>query len=240
MAARPGQFFNIAFPDGAPYLPRPFSVYEMYQDTREMDFLMATVGVGTLKFENCKAGDVLRMVGPLGNGFTLLPDRPQHVYVAGSIGLAPFIELFQELVKLEPKARHTLVYGCRKTSELVDVDFLESLNWDVHLCTDDGSRGRKGFVTDVLSDLDIDPGAAVYSCGPTPMMEAVHRQCVERKLDCWVSMEEHMACGIGICKGCVIHKEGTPPPLATVCKTGPVFSSREVFSNRDSRETVNQ
>jgi len=226
---RPGQFFNIGFPDMSPYLPRPFSVYESYPETGELDFLIAYVGKGTKKLTECQTGSSLRLIGPLGNGFPLMPEKSHHIYIAGSIGLAPFIELFKELRRLNDASKHTLIYGCRNVEELVDRSFLDGLDWDVHYTTDDGSYGHKGYVTDVLNSFTPPKNSAYYSCGPTLMMKAVNKLVDQRKEPCWVSMEEHMACGIGICKGCVIHNENVRPPLKTICKTGPVFRGSDIF-----------
>lgn len=224
MTAQPGQFFNIAFEDGNPYLPRPFSIYEMHRDVSEISFLVAAVGQGTRRLQACRPGDKLRLTGPLGNTFPIDPSATHHIHVAGSIGLAPFIELSLAIEAARPGVRQTLIYGARTAAELVDMDFLGKFPWHAVGVTDDGTRGRKGRVTDVLKELLGTRGTVVYACGPHPMLEAVRSLCGDTP--CWISMEERMACGMGICKGCVIHHESMEPPLPTVCKTGPIFSAR--------------
>ncbi|MGE4159046.1 MAG: dihydroorotate dehydrogenase electron transfer subunit [Planctomycetota bacterium] len=224
MKAEPGQFFNIAFEDGNPYLPRPFSIYEMHRDTNEISFLIAAVGVGTRRLQSCRPGDTLRLTGPLGNTFPVDPKATHHLHVAGSIGLAPFIELSLAIEKARPGVRQTLIYGARTAAELVDMKFLENYPWKIVGVTDDGTRGRKGRVTDVLKELLGAEGTVVYACGPHPMLDAVRALC--GTTPCWLSLEERMACGMGICKGCVIHHDSMEPPLPTVCKSGPIFSAR--------------
>lgn len=233
LACRPGQFFNLGFPSGAPYLPRPFSVYEMHPSERTLDLLVAVVGEGTRQLAACRPGSQLRLIGPLGRGFPLDDSPDERVFVAGSIGLAPFIEYHKALRTAGETCPHTLIYGARTGAELVDVPFLEGFDWTVMTCTDDGSAGRHGRVTDVLATLSLTDAATLYTCGPTPMMRAVHAAAGSVPL--WVSMEEHMACGIGICKGCVLDDGRSPPPLTTVCKDGPVFQASDVFEL--SRET---
>jgi dihydroorotate dehydrogenase electron transfer subunit len=233
LRATPGQFFNLAFPDASPYLPRPFSLYEKHPENQTIDFLIADVGQGTAKFRNLKKGDLILLVGPLGQGFPLDKGIQHHIYVAGSIGVAPFVELHKKLRELNPKSKQTLIYGARKQAELVDLDFLESFPWTLKTCTDDGSSGFQGQVTDLLDFLTLTTPCRFYSCGPTPMMRAVAEKIHLRDQELFVSLEEHMACGIGICRGCVLYNKQSRPSLKTVCCQGPVFDSREIFpSNR--------
>ncbi len=223
----PGQFFNLAFPDGGPYLPRPFSVYELHDGSDRLDLLIAAVGSGTKRLQRVQPGDELLLIGPLGQGFPIEPESPAHVFVAGSIGLAPFVELHKTLRRKGDTSPHYLIYGARSAAELVDLEFLDQFDWEVIGCTDDGSAGFAGRVTGPLGELSVPAGALYYTCGPTPMMRAVAEALPNERV--YVSMEEHMACGIGICKGCVLYHEGSPPPNPTVCKDGPVFMASEVF-----------
>nr|WP_246386087.1 hypothetical protein [Armatimonas rosea] len=155
--------------------------------------------------------------------------------VGGGYGVPPLNFLAKTIKAANPSAKVTLIYGARSANLLVGDDGLREAGVEIIACTDDGSLGVKGRVTDGLAPLLAPPilgaggasgGACVYTCGPTPMMRAVAELCMAHNTPCQVSMETPMPCGIGICVGCVLKKaDGT---FSRTCTDGPVYPATEV------------
>lgn len=227
--AKPGQFIQVRCNDGTePLLRRPFSVHRVSGKTFEI--LYEIIGKGTEILSKKRNGEILDILGPLGNGFTLstVNRKPSTVLIAGGIGVAPLLFLAEELVK--KKIRPVVLIGAKaKNLVLCEKDF-KKLGAEVHIATDDGTHGRKGFVSELfnrkLSTVDRQL-STIYSCGPNPMLKCIAGICKEHKLECEVSLEEVMACGIGACLGCVVKIKGNGQKL--VCKDGPVFNASEVI-----------
>lgn len=204
-----------------PLLKRPFSIFESAGE--QLKFLYRIRGKGTLSLSRLKEGARITIIGPLGNSY---PDpQGDFIAVAGGVGIA---SLFPLLSKHAGKAH--LFYGARNSDELVFATESGTLVKGISIATDDGSAGEKGFITEHLRHcLGALPGPAhrlpVYACGPTPMLKAVAQMAHERGLSCYVSLEEHMACGIGACLGCMVK---TVSGQKRVCKEGPVFEAGDV------------
>jgi NAD(P)H-flavin reductase len=218
---RAGQFAMLAAADrwGAgeddrPYLPRAFS-YARFADG-EAHFLLEDVGPGTHRLCELAAGDGLWALGPLGIGFSLPADGRRALLVGGGVGIAPLAILKDELHDA------TLLLGFRDAPHAEGAALLS----DALLATDDGSVGRHGLVTDLLSgELNRDEQATVYACGPPPMLEAVRALCEARSVPAQLALESGMACGFGACFGCVVPaREG----YLRVCVEGPVIAAERL------------
>lgn len=235
-ASRPGQFvmFGLGLEEpGVFLLPRPFSVAWRSEDGR-VGLLLRVFGEGTRLLAQLEPGEAALLLGPLGRPFRLEPGRAIEC-VAGGVGLAPFIFLAAEATAAETAADQVasagdapspvrLLYGERNDRLLFDPDLLGELTGVTpEWFTEDGSAGRQGFVTEGIEDGG---DALLLACGPTPMLRAVVRLAAERGRDLQVSVEEHMACGIGTCQGCVV--PGADGAWIKSCVQGPVFDAAEL------------
>ena len=244
----PGQFFHIRCGPGTdPLLRRPFSVYAVETDAegwvRHMDFLILVVGHGTRTLADRAAGGTLDLLGPLGKGFRPPPEPARHVMVAGGVGIAPFYDLAEHLQKRASSrpspARLTLLFGSRTKDELYALDELQRLGLDIRLATDDGSAGRRGFVTELLPEALDAPltgnqkpetgNLQIYACGPEPMLEAVTRIAKERGVPAQLSLDRRMGCGLGACGACVCKVASPKAPdgwdYIRICREGPVVDA---------------
>jgi NAD(P)H-flavin reductase len=223
---RPGQFYMLSTAerwgggaDERPYLPRAFSFARSRPDGT-LDFMLEAIGPGTTRLAELRPGEQLGLVGPLGIGFDLEPARAQRpLLVGGGIGTAPLVALQDELGE---SARVLLGFRTAAHAEAAGLFFVA----DPAVVTDDGSVGRQVFVTELLREqLDADPGATVYACGPPPMLEAVRALCAERAVPAQLALESGMACGYGACFGCVVPtREG----YVRLCVDGPVLAADQL------------
>lgn len=225
--ARPGHFIAVSAETGPAILRKPFSVYTADPDSGRCSILFSLYGPTTRAMSRYEPGDTLDFVGPLG-GHVFEPDpRPgtRHLLVGGGYGVPPLNFLARRIRAADPDATVVLIHGARTANLLVGADGLPERGVDVVACTDDGSAGVEGRVTVGLEPL-LGPDAAVYTCGPTPMMRAVADLCLEREVVCQVSMETFMPCGVGICVGCVVGRpDGT---FSRACTDGPVYRAGEI------------
>ena len=224
-AASPGQFAMVKVTDGIdPLLRRPFSLHRMSPEASgEFEILFRAVGSGTRILARTHVGDRVDVIAPLGRGFRV-SDGPAFL-VGGGIGVAPLLFLAETM--LSQGLRPTLLAGGRRDRDILCHDDFGCLAVPFRIATEDGSLGEAGMVTRLLEkELANCPQATVYACGPIPMLAAVARTCAEKGASCQVSLEAHMACGVGACLGCVI--QGTAVPYLRVCKEGPVFDASEV------------
>lgn len=216
----PGQFFMLAAEsgwggaDGRPYLPRAFS-HARVRPARGgglvLQFLLEVIGPGTERLAGMSAGDGLWVTGPLGLGFTP-PARGRPLLVGGGIGAAPILALQDEL-------EATVLLGFRSRAHAEAAALFEG----AEVCTDDGSVGRRAYVTELLREhLDEDAQAQVYACGPPAMLEAVRALCAEREVPAQLALESGMACGFGACMGCVVE---TTSGYVRLCVDGPVLDA---------------
>ncbi|MCX5698395.1 MAG: dihydroorotate dehydrogenase electron transfer subunit [Candidatus Omnitrophica bacterium] len=226
--ALPGQFINIRVSDNFdPLLRRPISIYGV--SGAKIKIFYEVVGKATEILAQKKKGEFLDIVGPLGRGFsfnlrTQELKNLRTIIVAGGIGVAPLVFLAEKLKNTKP----LVLIGARTKKEILCAREFKALGCEVKIATDDGSRGFKGKVTDLLayllSAIDYRP-LVIYSCGPRLMLKAVAQIAGEHKINAQLSLEEHMACGMGACLGCVVAAKSG---YKTVCKDGPVFSSEEL------------
>jgi len=226
IVGEPGQFVMIRGAWGAhPVLPRAFSLVEAGDRGA---VLVREVGEGTRLLAAMRPGDPLTVLGPLGTSFRDPEGGRRPVLVAGGVGVAPLVFLAERLARRG--ARPLFLYGARTASELVLRDRIERAG-ELAVTTEDGSAGEAGLVTAPLARvLRDDPAAAIYSCGPHRMLEAVADAAREAGAPCQVALESPMACGMGTCKGCaVIAPDGG---FRYVCTDGPVFDSAAVFGGR--------
>ena len=215
----PGQFVEVRV-DETPsvLLRRPISIHYYDKKANELGLLVQLVGNGTRWMATLKAGDVLNVVLPLGNGFTLPADNTvRPLLVGGGVGVAPLLYLGMKLKEMG--ITPTFLLGSRTENELMQIAEFEKVG-RVFITTENGAVGEQGYVTQhsVLAREQFDQ---VYTCGPKPMMAAVARWAKGTGVACEVSLENKMACGVGACLCCV---EDTKEGNVCVCKEGPVFS----------------
>ena len=219
----PGQFVEVRV-DGSPstFLRRPISINFVDREQNELWLLVATVGDGTRKLAELKAGDTLNCLLPLGNGFTSAKQGEKVLLIGGGVGVAPLLYMGAEMRDkgIEP----TFLLGARTAKDLLLLDIFKRYG-RVLVTTEDGSEGEKGFVTNhsILQNERFD---RISTCGPTPMMKAVARFAKEKGIECEASLENLMACGLGACLCCV---EKTTEGNLCVCKDGPVFNIRKLL-----------
>lgn len=226
-AAVPGQFVMIGTGKGLdPLLRRPFSISGAEGQT--LLILYRVVGRGTERLSQVAEGEELPCLGPLGRGFALPAGGGPVLAVAGGIGIAPLLFLLQSLKNREAE----LMVGCRTGSERVPEALFDLPAVSVSLSTDDGTIGRKGLVTELLEERLRDlrgTDAALYACGPRPMLRVVASLAQRAAVSCQVSLEAHMACGVGACQGCAVAAApGIGRAYLHVCREGPVFDASEV------------
>lgn len=211
----PGQFLMIELP--GVFLRRPFSVYNFKNGI--LSFLYKVVGKGTDSLSKMQFG-TLEFLGPLGNGYDLKTYKNlNNVLVAGGTGIASLHFLATKL-----KNNGTLYYGARSKKDLLCLDKFKTMGWRIIVSTEDGSKGYKGYVTDILEEKIKDTDK-IFVCGPTPMLKKVTQIAKEKNVKGFVSLEEKMACGIGNCQGCAVKIDGQ---VRMVCKDGPVFKLNHV------------
>ena len=215
----PGQFVEVRV-DETPsvLLRRPISIHYFDEESNELGLLVQLVGDGTRWMATLKAGDLLNVVLPLGNGFTLPADKAvRPLLVGGGVGVAPLLYLGMKL--REMGITPTFLLGSRTENELMQLAEFEKYG-PVYVTTENGAVGEQGYVTQ-HSVLTREQFGQVYTCGPKPMMVAVARWAKSAGVPCEVSLENKMACGVGACLCCV---EDTKEGNVCVCKEGPVFS----------------
>jgi dihydroorotate dehydrogenase electron transfer subunit len=244
----PGQFFMLRQPGTTePLLGRPFALLDVHEDAQgrktgvELGYL--TVGKLTRRMTTWRPDDRAEVWGPLGNGFPV-PNVSHLVMVAGGIGQTPFPAVAREALGLRtygqpPRQvlrrpdRLTLCYGVRSAEYLAGLEYFDLPGLDVRVSTDDGSRGYRGFVSDLLRDSieQNGPPDAIYCCGPERMMHAVSAIAQSRNIPCWLSLESPMACGFGVCFSCVakVRTEDGSWDYRRACVDGPVFRADQLI-----------
>ncbi len=241
---RPGQFVMVRVAGlNDPFLGRPLSIYSfrLRQSSAAMELLFRVVGKGTQVLAGLIKGSQLEIHGPLGEGYAIFPARGKAVFIAGGIGMAPLYMLARHLCQklYFPPSQVSFYLGAQNIKGLVGLDRLERLHCNTHVCTDDGSCGRKALVTQAW-EKDIkkyDPAqTVVYACGPNPMLKALAGIFSRHRFLCQVSLEERMACGTGACMGCsvAVRDRNGNQGYKRVCTDGPVFNLEDIIWS-DSR-----
>ena len=218
----PGQFVQVRI-DGSPstYLRRPISIHDVDFQQNEIALLVQQVGEGTRRLSAANVGDIINMVLPLGNGFSLPEKAEKVLLVGGGIGIAP-LYYFAKVLN-EKGIRPILLLGGKTKTDLIRSEDYQQFG-ETFVTTEDGSLGEKGFVT-MHSMWQKQSFEKIYVCGPKPMMKAVAKLAAEKNVWCEVSLENLMACGLGACLCCV---EDTVDGHVCVCKEGPVFNTRRL------------
>lgn len=225
-----GQFVMITCANDRsdPLLRRPFSVAEVTNATH-VSLLYKVVGIGTELMLHMSPGETASMIGPLGHGFEVA-DTENHIMIGGGIGMAPLL-ILSDLINSQSDAKIHTLQGARSSRDLLVMDRFKPFG-DTYVSTDDGTEGHHGFITEVLNSLEYED-AAVYCCGPTPMMQATAKIAKAKGWPCQVSVEIEMACGMGACLGCAVRRinvnEGVKKYL-TACNDGPVLNPEEIWA----------
>ena len=227
--AKPGQFINILISETyQPLLRRPFSIYDAYG--KYVDVVYKVIGDGTRLLTQKKKDEVLDFIGPLGNSYleqTVLgpKNKSQIVLIGGGTGAASVFFLAKYLKS--KKIKYTFIQGARCKDQMVAPAEFKKLS--CAFATDDGSMGKKGFVSEVLKDV-LKDNAVIFTCGPKPMFKAIKAVADTKKLvKVFASFEEYMGCGIGACVSCVIEiKMGDTNEYKRVCKDGTIFELNDV------------
>ena len=225
--AIPGQFISMYTNDGSKLLPRPISICEIDTETSKLRVVYRVTAekTGTEQFSKMKAGDTLPIIGPLGNGFPLEAGKGKRAFlIGGGIGVPPILELAKQL-----DCEKQIIMGYRDADTFLKEQFEE--NGTVYISTEDGSVGTKGNVMDAIRENGLEADI-IYACGPTPMLRAIKQYAEEQGIECYISLEERMACGIGACLACVCQSKEKDHHSNVnnkrICKDGPVFLSTEV------------
>lgn len=235
----PGQFVMIRIAGlNDPFLSRPISIYSFSRNEIfcTIDLLYRVVGKGTQILAGLIEGSQVEINGPLGNGFDTTSVRKNIVFISGGIGIAPLSMLIESLSsKSEISSSQMIMYpGFQSISAVVGLEKVDRLCSDMNVCTDDGTVGEKGFVTQIFKK-DIrqfkPENTSIFACGPRGMMKALAEVLNKSKFICQVSLEERMACGTGACMGCAVaikDKEGAMS-YKRVCSDGPVFDLNDII-----------
>ncbi len=220
-AAKAGQFVSVYCQEGSRLLPRPISICEIEKSKNAIRLVYRVAGKGTDEFSRMSTGMQLKIVGPLGNGF---PKKNKKAFlIGGGIGIPPMLQLAKEL-----DCEKQIVLGFRDELFLMDEFRTQG---KVYVATEDGSAGTEGNVLDAIRENGLEADI-IYACGPLPMLRALKTYAAEKNIECWISMEERMACGIGACLACVCKSKEKDAHSNVnnkrVCKEGPVFRAEEV------------
>jgi NAD(P)H-flavin reductase len=221
---QPGQFYMLSAAerwgggaDERPYLPRAFSHARVREG--ELSFLLEVVGPGTARLAQLREGEGLQLVGPLGIGWRPAREGTRPLLVGGGVGAAPLLCLQDDL------GPATTLLGFRSAAHARAAELFAG---EPRVVTDDGSVGRQALVTDLLrEELDADPAATVFACGPPAMLEAVRIACAEAGVAAQLALESGMACGFGACFGCVVP---TRDGYLRLCVDGPVLDAERLES----------
>ncbi|MGB4654904.1 MAG: dihydroorotate dehydrogenase electron transfer subunit [Bacteroidales bacterium] len=216
----PGQFAQVLVPNSkSVFLRRPFSIFHVNYDNNTISFLIKEKGKGTSELKDTKPNQIINVIFPLGNSFSE-PKGDNVLLVGGGVGIAPMLMLAKKLH--EQNRNVDVLYGVVNSSEIVEKYFLSKYS-KLHICTDDGSEGFKGFVTEnPILRQNIDKYDSIYVCGPDVMMKKVAKIALDRNIHCQVSLENTMACGFGACLCCVAE---TVNGNKNTCTDGPVFDA---------------
>ncbi len=227
--AAPGQFIHLKVPRlSNATLRRPFSIYKVSDDGR-LSIIYKKVGRGTQALVNVVEDECVSILGPLGNGFPMPGNESLPVLAGGGYGIAPLVFL----AKRSGRCGAAFI-GAATADDVLCSDELEAMGWDVKVATEDGSKGRKGLVTDIFDQwvrsLPNGNVPEIYACGPDGMLKAIGNRAGHKGWKAWLSLDRHMGCGLGACLACVqkVRLRDGSEVLRRVCKDGPVFEAGEV------------
>ena len=229
--ARPGNFIEIRITDQTePFLRRPISIYNLDKENGILEFIFQVKGKGTEILSKREVGENIDIMGPLGFGTFKLEGRKNISILGGGIGIFPLYELAKEAKQNNMQVNTYL--GFRNKEYVVLENEFQNVSDKLTITTDDGTYKQKGFAIDFLKqDIENNKIDCIYACGPLPMLRAIRELAIQKNLDCQISLEERMGCGIGLCLGCAVKKAESPkdaPEYYHVCKGGPVFQAKDV------------
>lgn len=223
---RPGQFVNLYSKDSAHLLPRPISICDVSPEKDKLRLVFREIGYGTHEFSSLKAGEGVKLMGPLGNGYPEEFAGKKALLLGGGLGVPPMLYLLKNL-NIDASA----VVGYRNKDNTFLIKDFEDTGKKIYFASDDGSIGTNGNVIDAIKENDIDCDI-IFACGPKPMLSAVKKYAEEKGITLYVSMEERMACGVGACLGCVVESTAVDSHSNVenkrVCKDGPVFNAADI------------
>lgn len=229
--AKPGSFIEIRVSEQLdPFLRRPISIYNLDRDNGILEFIFQVKGKGTEILAKREVGKQIDIVGPIGYGTFKYESYQNIAIIGGGIGVFPLYEL-AKCAKADNK-NVTTYLGFRSKDFVVLEDEFKKVSHQFVLTTDDGSYAEKGFAINFLEkDMEESKIDAIFACGPLPMLKAVQKLAIEKNIPCQISLEEKMACGLGVCLGCAVKTAKSPkeaPEYWHVCKAGPVFNAKDV------------
>jgi dihydroorotate dehydrogenase electron transfer subunit len=238
----PGNFVMIRIAGlGEPFLGRPISIYSTGRNkySHYIELLFRVAGRGTQILAGLIKGSQVEIHGPLGGSFPVFPEKKNIVFIAGGIGVAPLSLLAEHLCRRVclPQDSMSFYLGAQTAEEIVGLDKLSALCYNIEVCTDDGTLGQKSLVTSAFKkDMKKYPAAdtAVYACGPRGMLESLAQMLKGSRFVCQVSLEERMACGTGACMGCAVAVRDAQGTVGykRVCADGPIFNLNDVVWNK--------
>ena len=231
--AEPGQFVMVKNESGGTFLRRPFGVADVDREQGRLLLIYRVAGKGTRELAGLEPTMEISVEGPLGGGFRFSEpsgaSEGRTLLIGGGVGVAPLIYTARYLAELKPDNKPLFLLGVRSADELFWQDYLKDFTEEIVVTTNDGSAGKKGFAIDAMPELlekyDI---SHIKICGPTIMMEGLAKLALERGIECQVSLEKRMACGIGVCLGCTFEGKVSGKRWK-ICHDGPVFPAEEVF-----------
>lgn len=227
--AKPGQFLEIRVVDDIePLLRRPISIYNADENKGEIEFIFQLKGKGTNLLAKRNEGELLDVLGPLGYGTFKFEGYKNIAIIGGGIGIFPLQELSKRAKEAGVKSK--IYIGFRNKDLVVLEEEFGKVCDELILTTDDGTYGKSGFAINYLKeDAKKNKPDCIYACGPLPMLKAVQSFAKEENIPCQISLEERMACGMGVCLGCAVKYVGDDKVnYKHVCKNGPVFDANDV------------
>lgn len=229
-AAKPGQFIQVRCNNSLePLLRRPFGIHSA-RNEHQIDILYKIVGKGTQLLSKKRQGEELDIIGPLGNGFSLPLPANSVILVGGGVGVAPLLFLAEKLVQAKhPVSQILVLIGAKKKESVLCEEEFRKLGIEVCIANEDGNSGFKGTVCNLLKEIlntDNNQATTIYASGPQAMLEQTAHISREKEISCELSLEEIIACGLGVCLGCTVKtREGHK----LVCKDGPVFNRTQLL-----------
>lgn len=226
--AHPGQFVGVYPANKATLLPRPISICEVDKEKSALRLVYRVVGSGTAEFALYQPGDIIMILGILGNGFPLEAAEGKRVVVmGGGIGVPPLLQTAKELSQKGTEV--TAVMGYRNEETFLSDDFKKYAK--MVIATENGSVGTKGNVIDAMNENCVECDV-ILACGPMPMLRAIKQYAQDKGIKAYISLEERMACGVGACLGCVCKTKEVDHHShvhnARICTDGPVFDAEDV------------
>lgn len=223
--AKAGQFVGVFIKDASALLPRPISICEVNDDKTALRIVYRIVGKGTREISTYKVGDEVSLLGTLGNGFPIEEGKGKKVFLmGGGIGIPPMLQLAKEV-----EGEKSILIGYRNNDLFLEKDL--QAHGQVYIATEDGSVGTKGNVMNAIIENELEADI-IFACGPMPMLKAIKQYAKEKEIKAYLSLEEHMACGVGACLGCVVKTKEMDHHShvhnARICTDGPVFEAEEV------------